>query len=103
MHLSNTVTLILWWVVILAATWFLYMRPASQQRRKQQEMLKSLKRGDRVVTQGGIHGVIAEVKGDVLELRIAPKLDITVDRSSIQRVVRLENKETEQAKSENSR
>jgi preprotein translocase subunit YajC len=90
---TSPVVLIVGYALLLAVFWFVFIRPASQQRRRHQEMLKTVKRGDRVVTQGGLHGVVAEVKDDLVVLRVAPKVDVTIDKSAIQRVHRLKKDE----------
>ena len=46
-------------------------------------MLEVLKRGDRVVTVGGIHATIADIKDDVLSLYLAPNLRVKADRSAV--------------------
>jgi preprotein translocase subunit YajC len=81
--------IIVGYAVLLGIFWLLFLRPMSQRQRKQREMLKTIKRGDKVVTQGGLHGVVVEVKEEEVLLRVAPKVDVTVDKSSIQRVFRL--------------
>ena len=47
-------------------------------------MLNSLKKGDRVVTWGGIHGEITALKEDIIHLKIADKVEVKLDRSGVQ-------------------
>lgn len=76
---------------VFAIMYFLMIRP---QRRKQQELekqIKALKTGDRVVTSGGIHGVVANVKGDnstSLTLKIADNVKIEIEKSAVSTVLR---------------
>ena len=59
-------------VAMFAVFWFLVFRPQSKQRKQHQAMLNSIKRGDHVVTNGGIMGRVARIEGDgVLTLEIA--------------------------------
>jgi preprotein translocase subunit YajC len=88
-HATNTWEIIVGYVVLLGIFWLLFLRPMSQRQRKQREMLKTVKRGDRVVTQGGLHGVVVEVRDEEVDLRIAPKVDVTIDKQAIQKVFRL--------------
>ena len=67
--------------------YFLVIAPASKQRRKQEEMLSGLKKGDRVLTTGGIYGFIQGVEGDVVFLKIAENVKVKVARSAISGVV----------------
>lgn len=67
--------------------YFLVIAPANKQRKKTQEMLSSLKKGDRVVTTGGIYGTIQGVEAEVVYLKIAENVKVKVARSAITGVV----------------
>jgi len=67
--------------------YFIVIAPASKQRRKTQEMLNSLKKGDRVVTSGGIYGTIQGVEPEVVYLKIAENVKIKVARSAVSSVI----------------
>src|ERR1043165_5685959 len=68
---------------IFLVFYFLVIAPAGRQRRKTQEMLSTLKKGDRVVTSGGIYGTIQGVEAEVVYLRIAENIKVKVARSAI--------------------
>jgi preprotein translocase subunit YajC len=74
-------------VAIGLVFYFLVIAPANKQRRKQEEMLSGLKKGDRVVTSGGIYGSVQGVEGDVVFLKIAENVKIKVARSAVSGVV----------------
>lgn len=76
---------------IVAVFYFLVIAPANKQRRQVQEMLAALKKGDRVVTSGGVHGSIQGIEGDTIQLRIAENVKIKVDRAAIARVISAES------------
>ncbi len=84
---------ILWMVVIFAIFYFILIRPQQQQQKKRREMLGALQKGDRVVTIGGIHGVIKEIREDTLTLRVADNVNIKFARGGIERVSDEEGKE----------
>ncbi|MGZ5474906.1 MAG: preprotein translocase subunit YajC [Thermoanaerobaculia bacterium] len=67
--------------------YFIVIAPAGKQRKKTQAMLSSLKKGDRVVTSGGIYGTIQGVEADVVYLKIAENVKIKVSRSAISSVL----------------
>ena len=71
--------------------YFMVIGPANKQRRKQQEMLSALKKGDRVITSGGIYGTIQGVEPDAVYLKIAENVKVKVLRSAISGVVTGEN------------
>ena len=70
-------------VLMVAIFYFLLYRPQKKQQKRRKEMLDSLKKGNRVMTIGGIYGQITELKDDVVKLKIADQVEIEVARSSI--------------------
>ena len=67
--------------------YFIVIAPANKQRKKTQQMLNSLKKGDRVLTTGGIYGTIQGVEAEVVYLKIAENVKVKVARSAISGVV----------------
>lgn len=80
---SGGITGLLPIVAMVAIFYFLIIRPQQKQSKKLAEMRSSLQKGDKVVTSGGIHGVITNLKGDVLTVRIADAVKIDVDRNAL--------------------
>jgi preprotein translocase subunit YajC len=74
-------------VAIGLVFYFLVIAPANKQRKKQQEMLSTLKKGDQVLTTGGIYGTIQGVEPDAVYLKIADTVKVKVARSAISGVV----------------
>ncbi len=72
-------------VLIFAIMYFLIFRPQAKKQKKQQEMINALKKGDRVVTAGGIHGTIAGIKEkeNILVLKIAENVKVEINRGSV--------------------
>ena len=69
------------------AMYLLLIRPQQKQRKEQQKMLSEVKSGDKVVTSGGIHGTIANVKDKTFVVRIADGVKVEVDKASVSRVL----------------
>ena len=61
----------------------LMIRPQSRQRKKREQMLSELKKGDQVVTGGGLHGRITGMSDDVITLEIADRVRVRVDKSAL--------------------
>ena len=72
---------------IFLVFYFIVIAPANKQRRKTQEMLSALKKGDRVITQGGIYGTVQGVEAEVVYVKIAETVKVKVSRSAITSVV----------------
>ncbi|MEL6571426.1 MAG: preprotein translocase subunit YajC [Pseudomonadota bacterium] len=84
-------------LLIFAIMYFLLIRPQQKKLKEHQEMVAALRRGDQVVTQGGVIGKVTKVKDDAneIEVEIASGVVVKVVRSTITSVL---NK-TEPAKS----
>jgi preprotein translocase subunit YajC len=67
--------------------YFLVIGPANKQRKKTAEMLSALKKGDRVVTSGGIYGTVQGVEPETVYLKIADNVKVKVARSAISGLV----------------
>jgi preprotein translocase subunit YajC len=70
-------------VLIIAVFYFLLIRPQQKRQRQLQETVASLKNGDRVITNGGIIGVITMVKESTFLIRSADKTILEVARTAI--------------------
>ncbi len=66
--------------------YFLIIRPQQKQAKEHQKMLEALKKGDRVLTNGGIYGTIVGFRGTDIELKVAENLKILVARSAVSRL-----------------
>lgn len=74
-------------VLIFAVFYFLLIRPQQQRQKETKKMLSELKRGDKVVTGGGILGTVTKAKDNDIEVEIAENVRITVLRDTITAVV----------------
>ena len=70
-------------VVMIAIFYFLLYRPQKKQQNRRRAMLDNLKKGDQVITIGGIYGTIVELGDTSLKLKIADGVVIEVVRSSV--------------------
>ena len=70
-------------IIIFAIFYFILIRPQQQKQKKHKLMLDSMQKGDKVITIGGIYGIIRDIKGDILTLEIAKDVIINTTRNSI--------------------
>ena len=70
-------------ILIFGVFYFLLIRPQQKKAKDLQAFLGNLKKGDAVVTQGGIHGVITGITDTVVTLEIADNIRVKVARSYI--------------------
>lgn len=76
-------------ILVFGIMYFLLIRPQQRKLKEHQAMVAALRRGDQVVTSGGIVGRVTRVKEgeNELEVEIAPNVNVRVVRSTIQTVV----------------
>ncbi len=88
--LMANVTQFLPLILIFGVFYFLLIRPQQTRQKELKATLGSLRRGDRVVTGGGIIGVVQKVRegSDEIEVEIAPNVRVTVLRETIGSVVK---------------
>lgn len=79
--------MIIGYVLLFAAMYFLMIAPQRKKQKEHEKMLKSLETGDEVVTNGGIYGVITNVKEDRFVVRISENTKIEVAKGFIQSVL----------------
>lgn len=70
-------------ILVFAVFYFLVIRPQQKQRKERMEMLAGLKRGDKVVTIGGIHGTLTEVRDRTIKLKVADNLELKMNREAV--------------------
>ena len=73
-------------IIIFLVFWVILILPQRKQQKKRDEMLNALKKGDKVVTIGGIHGEITQIDGDDILLRVTDKVELKMLRSAVSRV-----------------
>lgn len=80
---AQQLQILAFYALIIVVFYMFLIRPQRTQQRKRREMLGAIKRGDRVVTVGGIHATVADLKDDVLTLDLAPNVRVKADRSAV--------------------
>ncbi len=63
--------------------YFLLIRPQQKQQKEHDAMLQDLKKGDKILTTGGLYGTIVGLKGDDLEVQFSQTVKLTVARSAV--------------------
>ncbi len=79
----NPLVQLLPFALVLGIFYFIILVPMKRRQKKVQQFLSALKVGDRVVTNGGIHGTVTKVDDGVLQLQIAQNVRIQISRNAI--------------------
>ncbi|MDO5604236.1 MAG: preprotein translocase subunit YajC [Paracoccus sp. (in: a-proteobacteria)] len=74
-------------ILIFVIMYFLILRPQQKRVRQHRDMVQALKRGDQVVTQGGLIGKVTDVKDDEVSVEIAQGVKVRVVRATIAQVI----------------
>lgn len=75
-------------ILMFIIFYFLLIRPQHKKQKEQQKMLTELQKGDKIITTGGIHGVIVNIKENVLSIKIADNVKIDINRGNVSVVKR---------------
>ncbi len=70
-------------ILIMVIFYFLLIRPQQKRLKQHRAMVESLKKGDKIITNGGIHGTITDVKDDFLKVEIADGVRIRLQRDAV--------------------
>lgn len=80
---SGGMTSILMIVALIAIFYFFMIRPQNQKQKEMRKFREGLDKGSKVVTAGGIHGKVKEVKENTFVLEIADGVKITIDKNMV--------------------
>ena len=78
----------MFWIMIIAMfviMWFFMIRPQRKQQKELEKFRNSLKRGDKVVTAGGIYGTVDEIKDRTVLIKVDGDVKLKVDKNSLVR------------------
>ena len=78
--------------LIFVIMYFLVIRPQSKKAKEHQNMLNALKKGDRIVTSGGLIGVITQIHENELEIQVAPSVHVLVARPMVSTLLSADTK-----------
>ncbi len=84
---SSLPFLLIWLGGMMLILYVLYIRPQQKRQKALAEMLANIKKGDRVLTAGGMYGTVMGVKDDIAELKIGGDVRVEFRRSAIVEIV----------------
>ena len=99
---ANPLMTFLTFVAIIAIFYFLLIRPQNKKQKETQKMLSQLKKGDKIVTIGGIHGTIQLVKEQTVIVKVDEDTKLEFSRSAISTIVTASKEDKSEIKDEES-
>jgi len=82
-------------LVIFVIFYVILIRPQQKRAKEHQNMVNNLKRGDRIITSGGIYATVIAVKGNAIEVKISDEVKVLIEKNAVSAVLGAEVKETE--------
>lgn len=70
-------------IILFAIFYFLLIRPQQKKAKEHREMISNLKKGNRIITSGGIYGTITSIDDTTIGLEIAEKVKIKISRGNV--------------------
>jgi preprotein translocase subunit YajC len=92
---SSSFIIVIWILVFVGIFYFMAIRPQRRQRQKHGDLLSMLKKGDEVITIGGMYGTVKKIGDDYVELEIANRTRVKFLKRSISSIVSEEEVEEE--------
>ena len=70
-------------ILLIVVFWLFFIRPQSKKAKEEQKFREGLQKGDKVVTIGGFHGKVTEVKDSTVMISIAPNTEVEVEKTAL--------------------
>ena len=87
---QNPMSFFIFMAVLFAVFYFILIRPQQKRQKEQRQLLQNLKKGDKVITTGGLQGTIVNLTDTVVTVEIADKVKVKVGRNYIAGLIRSE-------------
>jgi len=84
---GNPLGMLMPMLIIFAIFYFMMIRPQQRKDKERRKMIDEIKSGDRILFGGGIAGTVANVKDQVLSVKIAENVKIDIARGAVNRVL----------------
>jgi len=84
---TQLVTMLVTFGLIIVVFYFLVIRPQNKKQKDAKKMLESIRKGDRVVTVGGLHGFVESVKDDAVVLKVDENVKLKFNKSAVSTVL----------------
>lgn len=70
-------------LLLIVVFWLFFIRPQSKKAKEEQKFRDGLQKGDKVVTIGGFHGKVTEVKDTTVMISLAPNMEVEVEKTAL--------------------
>lgn len=85
--MESLLSSILPFLLIIVIFYFLILRPQQKRQKERVKLLESLKKGDKIITAGGVHGTVEGIEDKTLLVKVADNVKMKMERSSVTTIV----------------
>ena len=86
---AGLISSLLPFLLIILVFYFLILRPQQKRQKEKQRLLNSVKKGDKIITSGGIHGTVEGIEDNTVLVKISDNAKVKMERSAIATIVGL--------------
>jgi preprotein translocase subunit YajC len=95
---GSLISTLLMFALIIGIFYFMILRPQQKRQKEREKLLSAVKKGDKVITAGGMHGSVAGLDEKTVLVQVADNVKLKFDRSAIASIVREGEGETKEIK-----
>ncbi len=95
---GSLVSTLLMFALIIGIFYFMILRPQQKRQKEREKLLSAVKKGDKVITAGGLHGTIAGIDEKTVLIQVADNVKMKFDRSAVAQIIREGEGETKETK-----
>jgi preprotein translocase subunit YajC len=85
---SGLMSTLIMFALIIGIFYFLILRPQQKRQKEREKLLSSVKKGDKIITAGGLHGTIAGIDDKTLLIQVADNVKMKFERSAVGTIVK---------------
>ena len=74
---------LIFFVLVFGVFWFFMIRPQVKKQKQERKFREEIKKGDKVITSGGLHGKVVEVAEKIVKIDVAKDIVLKIDKSCI--------------------
>ncbi len=95
---GSLVSTLLMFALIIGIFYFMILRPQQKRQKEREKMLGAVKKGDKIITAGGLHGTIAGIDEKTVLIQVADNVKLKFDRSAVASIIREGEGESQEKK-----
>jgi preprotein translocase subunit YajC len=92
--MASLVSSLLPFLLIIAVFYFLILRPQQKRQKEREKLLTGVKKGDKIITSGGVHGTVEGLEDNTVLVKIADNVKVKMEKSAIGTIIGVTDQKT---------